>query len=334
MRLDAANRSFLGLLAVGYLVYLFVGMAACVLLATLAVRISTDGLDATASGLQLAAAMLFLAPVGAGALLGLWSLWQQAQSSRRLAERVRALTIAAPPELAEAARRTRLDGRLRLVDADEAFSFAYGAVSPTVAVSRGLVEAVSPAELEAVLEHERYHIVNLDPLKVVLARALLRALFYLPALRALEDRYLAGRELAADARAIDRRGRRPLAGALLKVIRGPGWPELATAAAIGGPELLAARVAQLEGADVPAAGAIPRVAAVLSGLSLVLLAAALAAAMAATGGPAAITRTAMPDTELSAGDAALGLACVLPWIAAAFAGYRWLAWRAGRTRRA
>jgi hypothetical protein len=333
MRLDAANRSFLGLLAVGYLVYVVVGMAACALLAALAVRIATEGLDATASGLQLAAAMLFLAPVGAGALLGLWSLWRQARSSRRLVARVRALTIAPTPELAEAARRTRLAGRVRLLDADDAFSFAYGALAPRVAVSRGLVEAVSPAELEAVLEHERYHVVNLDPLKVVLARALLRALFYLPALRALEDRYLAGRELAADARAIDTRGRRPLAGALLKVIRGPGWPELASAAAIGSPELLDARVAQLEGASVPGPAAIRPSAALLSGLSVVLLAVALAAAMAAAGGPAAIRRTAMPDMELSPGDAALAVACALPWIVGAFAGYRWLARRAGRSRR-
>jgi hypothetical protein len=53
--------------------------------------------------------------------------------------------------------------------------------------------------------------------------------------------------------------------------------------------------------------------------------------MAAAGGPAAIRRTAMPDMELSPGDAALAVACVLPWIVGAFAGYRWLAWRSGRS---
>lgn len=51
-------------------------------------------------------------------------------------------------------------------------SFAYGAFTPRVAVSRGLYEAASQQELDAVLAHERYHIRNLDPLKVLLARAL------------------------------------------------------------------------------------------------------------------------------------------------------------------
>jgi len=41
---------------------------------------------------------------------------------------------------------------------------------------------VSPAELDAVLEHEHYHVRNRDPLKLVLARALPAAFFYLPVL--------------------------------------------------------------------------------------------------------------------------------------------------------
>jgi hypothetical protein len=278
----------------------------------------------------LAAAALFLAPVGAGALLGLWSLWSQLRSSRRLAERVRALTLALPPELEQAARRTGLVDRIRLLEADESFSFAYGALSPRVVVSRKLVEAASAAELDAVLEHERYHVINLDPLKVLLARALLRALFYLPALRALEDRYLAGRELAADARAIDRRGRRPLAGALLKVIRGPAWPELRSAPAIGGPEMLDARIAQLEGEAPFSPPGASRSAALLSGAAVAVLGASLAGAVAASGGPEAIARTAMPDAEFRPEALPLMLGCALPWVAAAFAGYRWLAWRAGR----
>src|SRR6478672_10137934 len=36
-------------------------------------------------------------------------------------------------------------------------------LTPRVAVSRGLLEGVSDDELRAVLEHERYHVCNLDP---------------------------------------------------------------------------------------------------------------------------------------------------------------------------
>jgi Zn-dependent protease with chaperone function len=135
--------------------------------------------------------------------------------------------------LDDAAERAGLRGRVKLLDCDERFSFAYGALDPRVAVSRGLREAAQPDELDAALEHERYHVRNLDPLKVLLARALPATFYYAPALSALKQRYVAGRELAADRRAYRSCGRKPLAGALFKVVRGPSWPELQTAAAIG-----------------------------------------------------------------------------------------------------
>jgi beta-lactamase regulating signal transducer with metallopeptidase domain len=115
-----------------------------------------------------------------------------------------------------------------------------------------LLDAVSDAELRAVLVHERYHVRNLDPLKVVVARAVPAAFFFLPALRHLRGCYLAGRELAADRRAMQSCGRRPLAGALYKVARASApLPSLAAAAAIGGSELLEVRLAQLEDGHEP-----------------------------------------------------------------------------------
>ena len=44
---------------------------------------------------------------------------------------------------------------------------------------------------------------------------------------------------------------RPLAGALLKVVRGPEWNDLEGVAAIGAPELLEVRVAQMETGTEP-----------------------------------------------------------------------------------
>ena len=133
-----------------------------------------------------------------------------------------------------------------LLDAPERFSFAYGLLTPRVVVSCGLLEGVSDDELRAILEHEHYHVCNLDPLKVVLVQALSATFFFLPALDSLRARYLAGRELEADRRAVNACGRRPLVSALLKVVRGPDWSELEGVAAIGGHELLDVRVAQLE----------------------------------------------------------------------------------------
>ena len=85
----------------------------------------------------------------------------------------------------------------------------------------------------------------------MLARSLPAALFFLPALRQLRRRYVAGRELAADRRAIAAVGTAPLASALYRVAGGPSWSELGAAAAIGGKDALDARVAQLESGTEP-----------------------------------------------------------------------------------
>jgi len=63
-------------------------------------------------------------------------------------------------------------GRVVLLDAPERFSFATACLTPRVAVSRGLLQGISDEELRAVLEHERYHVCNLDPLKILLVQAL------------------------------------------------------------------------------------------------------------------------------------------------------------------
>jgi beta-lactamase regulating signal transducer with metallopeptidase domain len=271
---------------------------------------------------------VFLALVGAGAALGLRSIARQATSSRRLAERVSQLELPLPEQLVEAGARTGLSGRLVLVDSDEPFSFVYGALTPHVAVSRGLYELTSPDELDAVLEHERYHVHNLDPLKVMLARGLPATFFYVPLLRDLHVRYLAGRELAADRRAVEAHGMRPLAGALFKVVRGPGWPELATAAAIGGPELLDVRVAQLERGVEPKVAALTSRRVVLSLLGIAVLIGSFAGTVALSGGPTAVAEE--TGMSLDPIGVLLALGCALPVALVGWVAYRWLARRASQ----
>jgi Zn-dependent protease with chaperone function len=330
MRLDTGNRSFAGLLG-GSLVGLWLacGAGVCVLLSLLAYRVAADGLGVLTGGERdLRPALLFLAVIGAGAVLGIVSLWRQAVCSSGLARRVRLLELPLPAALAEAAARAGLAGRLTLVDSDESFSFAHGVLTPRVVISRALVEMASPAELDAVLEHERYHVRNLDPLKVFVARALPSTFFYLPVLADLRVRYIAGRELAADRRAVEACGRKPLAGALFKVVQGPGWPELQAAAAIGGPELLDVRVAQLEhGREPPVAGLSTR-AILLSLLALAVLAGAFVVSVAEFGGPSAVAEA--TGATLRPLDVLLGTLCAVPWVVGGLLAYRWLSRRAGR----
>jgi Zn-dependent protease with chaperone function len=330
VRLDTGNRSFLALVGAGLVgLWLACGAVACVLVSLIAYHVADEGLGALTGGADLWPALALAALVGGGAAFGVRSLRRQLASSQRLARRVDELELPLPEELDRAAGRAGLGGQLVLVDSSEAFSFTYGAVTPRVAISRGLVAAMSPRELDAVLEHERYHVRNLDPLKVLLARTLPATFFYIPALRELRARYIAGRELAADRRAVESYGRAPLAGALLKVVRRPRWPELGAAAAIGGPELLDVRVAQLETGSEPHVTGVSAAALLVSVVGIAVLTAAFVATVVGIGGPDAVARE--TGAGLQPTDVVLALLCAAPWVIGGFAAYGWFDRRAKRS---
>jgi Zn-dependent protease with chaperone function len=96
-------------------------------------------------------------------------------------------------------------------------AFCAGYLIPRVYVSRGALEALTGDELRAVLAHELHHRRRRDPLRLLVARALADALFFLPALKPIARRYAALVELAADEAAVHSLGgRSALARALLK----------------------------------------------------------------------------------------------------------------------
>jgi Zn-dependent protease with chaperone function len=329
MRLDTANRSFATLALSSLLlgVYVFCCATGCVLLPLIFSRISNHGVGGLADGSHnLLAAVLFILLVGAGAVLGVRSLWQAITASRMLAQWVDSLALALPGELQQAATAAGLSGRVVLVNCPESFSFAYGALTPRVAVSRGLLEGVSTEELRAVLEHERYHVRNLDPLKVLVVRALPATFFFLPALRALRSRYVAARELAADRRAVRACGRKPLVGALMKVVRGPAWSELEVAPAIGGSELLDLRVAQLESGQEPRLAELTTADILLSVLGGLVFAGVFVASIVGFGGTSAVSH--VSGTGVSLADLLSSAMCVVPVAAGGLVLYRWIAWHA------
>ncbi|MGE5700862.1 MAG: M56 family metallopeptidase [Arthrospira platensis] len=324
MKPDRATRGFLTLVAVALLVGALVlcGALGGVLIPLLVSRVSDEGLDAFANTSMLPVLVL-LALVVIGVGLGARSLMSQLLASRRLARYVSARVAAAPDALLLLSARAGLRGRVMLIDAPESFSFVYGVLTPRVAVSRGLVEAASADELRAVIEHERYHVRNLDPLKIVFTRSVSTSLFFLPALNALRARYVTDCELAADRQAVAVCGDRSLAGALLKAIRGPRWNELRVAASLGGPELLDVRVLQLETGAEPRPTVIGRRPIALSILNATLFTLVYLASAYSLGGAATVGGLAS-STVLD------GVLCGTPFAAVAIALYLFVAKRARR----
>lgn len=334
MRLDQANRSFLACVSIALLfgATVLCGAIGGVLVPLGLARMSRGGLLGLWSDRAslLAPLVLFvLILVGVG-LAGRAIVWQ-AIASRVLSRRVSALRTTAPKALARAARQTGLDGRVVLLDATDSFSFVYGVMTPRVAVSRGLLERATGEELRAVLEHERYHVCNLDPLKTVLVRVLSEALFFLPALGSLHARYVAGRELAADRRAVALCGCRPLAGALLKVVGGPDWSELGGAAAISSPELLDVRVLQLETGSEPKLEALDAKSFVLSLGGAAWFVVVFLVSVSGLGGSAAVYHA--TGTGLLAATWLGALTCTAPFAVAGLLMYALIALRASRPLR-
>ncbi len=282
MRFDTANRSFFALLAIALIPYGLVGLFGCCFLLFMLYRVATDGLGAVGG---LWPALLLFGIVGTGTIVGIVALRRQLRATHHLVDHIRRTRTLPGHALREASNRIGLTNRVDVVEDATPFSFAYGLWRPRIAISTGLLDIASPEELDAVLEHERYHVRSLDPLKMLVAHSAPRAFFFLPALRDYRRRYLVGRELAADQRAVAAHGSHALAGALYKAVRGPVWSEVSTAAAIGGDELLDVRIAQLETGREPAISGVSSGARALTALVVVLLVAAFVATLVTTGVP-------------------------------------------------
>ncbi|WCO68005.1 M56 family metallopeptidase [Iamia majanohamensis] len=256
-----------------------------------------------------------VALMAVGAVRALRSGLAQVLATSRLARAVGDHWMVCPPRVAELARRAGL-GEVEVVDDDGRYAYTYGLRSPQVVVSRGLTECTDDAQLVAVFAHERHHVAQNDPLKVVLARAVAAATgWVLPAVNHLLDRYLLGRELDADRRAIECCGRPAVAGALLHAVSGPQDVGVGAAAAIAAPHMMEVRLHQLERSTAPVLPTIPVRAVGRTAAGLMAVTTGLTASVMWLG------RTAGAGLPMGDGVGAMGgtLICVAMWVLGACA---------------
>jgi len=323
--MDSPTRNFLGLVGISATLaaYPICGFIAYVLIPLVGL---SPGALAHLGPVCLLPAMALTALVGTSAGLAARTLGRQMSASRRLSRRVRSLALPPPPELSAAAKASGLDGRVTVVDSPEQFSFVYGILVPRVAIGRGFLESLTAEELRAALEHERYHVRHLDPLRALLGKALTEAFFLLPALKVLRLRYEAGRELAADRRAECVGGRRPLLGALAKALEEPGREPVITVS-LADPGLLDARISRLETGRAPALASVSVQSLFSSALGACSFLLLLVAAVVGLGGTPALAS--MAADELSASGTLLGALCAAPVVALFGLAY----WRLARQAR-
>jgi Zn-dependent protease with chaperone function len=168
--------------------------------------------------------------------------------SRRLLGAMESLPPAAGSRLEQACWAAGLDpNRLRVVHGSPLPALTVGALRPMVLVTDTLESVLDQEELVAVVAHEAEHVRRSDPLRLSVMRAVSRSLFWLPAVRALEQHVAEVTELRAD-RAAARRSGIAAASAIIALVRQFGRVSVpAFAAGMSPHEFVEVRVRLLAG---------------------------------------------------------------------------------------
>jgi len=104
---------------------------------------------------------------------------------------------------------------LTVIESSTPEAFCAGLLRPRIYISKAAVERLTEEELRAVVAHEAHHQRSRDPLRVFAGTVLSEAIFFLPGLRRVGERYRELAELAADEAASKAAGAQALASALL-----------------------------------------------------------------------------------------------------------------------
>jgi hypothetical protein len=258
------------------------------LLLTLAPRVEhllARGPEDTAD--VVAALVLFLAICGIS--LGLATLFRQLFATAGLIRSLVARKVVPPASIARAAAGLGLNGRIDIVADDRPFSFCYWFLRPRICLSTALVERLDDDELRAVLLHERYHMRQRDPLRLVVARYFAAGLYVVPVVDELLGFYTLQKEIAADQSAVRSSGGvASLASALYKLLPDADDVSLGLLVPVSSLSVTEARIEQLV-AGRQVSLALSPVSIALSGGALVA-----AAVLVAVQGGASVAFEALP----------------------------------------
>lgn len=136
--------------------------------------------------------------------------------------------------------------RIRLLEIHEPRAYTFGYLRPTVGVSRGLLDCLDDVELEALLRHEGAHVRKRDPLRMLVAITITRALVFAPVVRRFYGALQVAKEIEADQAVVESMGSSmSLVSALIAAGEAPRTGD----AIAGFSDSLSARISWLEGEE-------------------------------------------------------------------------------------
>jgi hypothetical protein len=234
---------------------LVLGFLSSTILVGLLARVIPHAMHVLANGpddLVDATTLVVLGLATCGIALGLGSLFRQLMTTLSLIRSLVARRVATPRLVSQLAHELGLVGRIDVVADARPFSFCYWFRDPRICLSTSLVERLDADELRAVLIHERYHLRQRDPLRVVIARYFAAGLYVVPVVDELATFYALQKEIAADDDAVCHVGVAPLAGALYKLLPDAPDREFGLLMPVTGLSVTEARIDRLVGGvDIP-----------------------------------------------------------------------------------
>lgn len=162
----------------------------------------------------------FLAAIFAMAIfiVGLLTLTIQLLQTRAYVKKNLKKRALLPMSLKQITSELKIKGKIDIVKDNNKLSFCYGIIKPRICISTGLIKALNPGELRAVVLHESYHLKNHDPFKIILAKTASLMFFFIPLFREMQRHYALSKEIAADHVVIQNNHKTLLLSALSKLL--------------------------------------------------------------------------------------------------------------------
>lgn len=170
-------------------------------------------------------------------VIGLLVFMIQALHTKAYTSKILVKKTHIPQKVSGIAKGLQLQNKLDVIKDLSFVSFTYGFLRPRICVSTGLISSLSKEEIEAVLIHERYHVKNHDPLRLILGKTVSRMFFFIPTLKNIQRHYEFLKEVAADNAVIKNSRRQSLLSALTTFLSQPTPAMSGVAAFIGESDL-------------------------------------------------------------------------------------------------
>jgi beta-lactamase regulating signal transducer with metallopeptidase domain len=177
-------------------------------------------------------------------LTGLSFLIYQINKTRKFVNNLLLTKVKTPQRVNEIAKEVGILGKVVVIETNSLTSFCYGLTLPRICLSLNIVKKLTDNELKAVLLHEKYHLQNRDPLKVLLSQVAISMFFFVPILRDFHKHYSYSKEIHADQVVSHTKYAKDLKSALLKTLTSSS-PNLSGVAFFSGEGILEERVKAL-----------------------------------------------------------------------------------------